>query len=155
MIAFMLTVFVMIGISGSGKSTYADLIYKRMVLKNEPVVIVRTDDIREELTGNASDQSKNAEVFKLAHKRLEESLAVGMSVIFDATNLSTDDRAPIIKVAKKYNARTVAIVMKTPMQVSIDRNRSRTRVVPTPVIWRQYNRFKIPSTGEFDYVESI
>ena len=50
---------VMVGISGSGKSTYANGL--KTSLKAE---LVETDAVRVELTGNAEDQSQNGRVIR-------------------------------------------------------------------------------------------
>ena len=70
-----------IGISGSGKSYIYNKDYKDCVQ-------VSPDLIREELTGDISNQSKNKEVFKLAFKRVDEYLNSGQNVFFDATNVN-------------------------------------------------------------------
>lgn len=68
-----------IGISGSGKSYIYNKDYKDCVQ-------VSPDLIREELTGDISNQTKNKEVFKLAFERVDEYLNNGKDVFFDATN---------------------------------------------------------------------
>ena len=74
-----------IGISGSGKS----YIYNK---DSKDYVQVSPDLIREELTGDISNQSKNKEVFKLAFERVDEYLNKGMDVFFDATNVNKSQR---------------------------------------------------------------
>ena len=74
-----------IGISGSGKSYIYNKDYKDCVQ-------VSPDLIREELTGDISNQTKNKEVFKLAFKRVDEYLNKGMDVFFDATNINKSQR---------------------------------------------------------------
>ena len=74
-----------IGISGSGKSYIYNKDYKDCVQ-------VSPDLIREELTGDISNQSKNKEVFKLAFERVDEYLNKGMDVFFDATNVNKSQR---------------------------------------------------------------
>ena len=74
-----------IGISGSGKSYIYSKDYKDHVQ-------VSPDLIREELTGDISNQSKNKEVFKLAFERVDEYLNKGMDVFFDATNVNKSQR---------------------------------------------------------------
>ena len=51
----------MTGLSGSGKSTIA----QKLAEENPNTVIVSSDAIREELTGNYEDQEHNEEVFKI------------------------------------------------------------------------------------------
>ena len=74
-----------IGISGSGKSYIYNKDYKDCVQ-------VSPDLIREELTGDISNQSKNKEVFKLAFERVDEYLNKGQNVFFDATNVNKGQR---------------------------------------------------------------
>lgn len=51
----------MCGLSGSGKSTIA----AHIANDNPNTIIVSSDAIREELTGNYEDQEHNEEVFKI------------------------------------------------------------------------------------------
>lgn len=74
-----------IGISGSGKSYIYNKDYKDCVQ-------VSPDLIREELTGDISNQSRNKEVFKLAFERVDEYLNKGQDVFFDATNVNKSQR---------------------------------------------------------------
>ena len=74
-----------IGISGSGKSYIYNKDYKDYVQ-------VSPDLIREELTGDISNQSKNKEVFKLAFERVDAYLNNGQDVFFDATNVNKSQR---------------------------------------------------------------
>ena len=61
---------VMIGISGSGKSTYANGLRTSLKLENKlPTQLVETDAIRGELTNDPSDQTRNGEVFSIAKQR--------------------------------------------------------------------------------------
>ena len=66
--------YVMCGLSGSGKSTIA----KQITNDNPDTVIISTDMIREQLTGEIGDQSQNDEVFELFYtlirKRLENMI---------------------------------------------------------------------------------
>ena len=75
----------LVGLPGSGKSTYAGK------LKKEGVIIHSSDRVREEL-GDVNDQSKNEEVFRILHKRIKDDLKSGKSVAYDATNLNRKRR---------------------------------------------------------------
>ena len=72
-----------IGISGSGKSYIYNKDYKDCVQ-------VSPDLIREELTGDISNQSKNKEVFKLAFERVDEYLNKGQRKNFTDKYIDTD-----------------------------------------------------------------
>ena len=78
------TMWVLVGLSGSGKSTIATQIAN----ENPNTVIVSSDAIREELTGNYEDQEHNEEVFKIFHDRIRKNLENKKNVIADATNLT-------------------------------------------------------------------
>lgn len=75
-----------VGISGSGKSTWIN------ANRKSNTVVISPDEIRRELTGNISDQSKNNDVFVLAFKKAIDALNNGNDVIFDATNVTSFHR---------------------------------------------------------------
>ena len=85
-----------VGISGSGKSTWIKS------QTNSNTIVVSPDDIRRELTGSVSDQSKNALVFEIAHKRVADALNAGKNVIFDATNIKSRDRKSLMNYMKVH-----------------------------------------------------
>jgi predicted kinase len=72
---------VSVGISGAGKTTFGN--------KLENTTIICPDDIRKELTGDISDQSRNVEVWRIAYDRLRKSLENGEDVYFSATTLTS------------------------------------------------------------------
>jgi predicted kinase len=142
------SLYITVGIPGSGKTTGV----KDIVEKTDATVIC-PDDIREEVSGDASDQSQNEKVWKIAYARLHKSLENGKSVVFDATSVYPKARKPLIKVGKQYNCEIVACVFPVTLQTAIDRQKGRDRQVPAEVIERFYDQFKMPSTSEgFDKV---
>lgn len=84
-----------VGCSGCGKSTYY---YKNL---KDDFEIVEPDLIRKEL-GDVSDQSKNGEVYMIAHKRLDKYLSEGKNVYFSATNLNLKSIKDLVDIAKEY-----------------------------------------------------
>lgn len=81
-----------IGISGSGKST----LYNK-VFKDEGFVKICPDDIRKELTGDISNQSKNKEVFEMVDVLIDDCVKNNVNCYLDATNLNTKLRKKLIK----------------------------------------------------------
>ena len=73
----MSTLIMMVGISGSGKSTKAQELSKLY-----KATIYSSDQLREELYGNVNDQTHNNEIFVELHKRIIQDLKNGISVIY-------------------------------------------------------------------------
>lgn len=89
-----------IGISGSGKSYIYNKDYKDCIQ-------VSPDLIREELTGDISNQSRNKDVFRIAFERVDEYLNKGQDVFFDATNVNKGQRK---KFTDKYIGTDVEVI---------------------------------------------
>ena len=81
-----------VGVSGSGKTTFGN--------KLENTTIICPDDIRKELTGDISDQSKNVEVWRIAYDRLRKSLENGEDVYFSATTLTSKNLKALLDVVE-------------------------------------------------------
>ena len=133
------TLIALSGVPGSGKSTFI-----RKFVDDHPDYgwqIIHPDAIREELTGDVNDQSRNKEVWALAYQRLREASAQGLPVIFDATLASPYIRREVAgSVPPEYHR--VLVSLDTPLEESLSRNKQRKRVVPEHVIRRMYTSLK-------------
>lgn len=130
----------MVGIPGSGKTEKA-----KQLTKEYNAVYLASDEIRAELLGDASDQSKNSDVFEVMYKRTCEALSNGKSVIYDATNINHKRRRVLLQQLKAhYKVYAKAIVMATPIEMCIDRQKNRDRSVGKEVIWKMVNNFYVP-----------
>lgn len=109
-----------IGISGSGKSYIYNKDYKNCVQ-------VSPDLIREELTGDISNQSKNKEVFKLAFERVDEYLNKGLDVFFDATNVNKGQRKSFTDKYKGTDVEVIYVVLPADIDLSWKRIRTDIR----------------------------
>ena len=109
-----------IGISGSGKSYIYNRDYKDCVQ-------VSPDLIREELTGDISNQSKNKEVFKLAFERVDEYLNNGQDVFFDATNVNKSQRKTFTDKYIGTDVEVVYVILPADIDLSWKRIRSDIR----------------------------
>lgn len=142
----MLTVYVMCGVSGSGKSTYA-----QKILKDMPhTKLISTDAIRKELWGDENDQRRPDVVFKVAYERIERELRRNYDVVFDATNLKVKDRIKLIEFVKglEIEAEFYCIVMSTSLEECIEAQELRERKVPRAVIEKQYKSMQYPFIDE-------
>ena len=110
-----LKLYMMCGISASGKSTIA-----KQIAEKENCIIVSSDDIRSEICpGGVSDQSKNEEVFQIFHRRIKENLLKGNNVICDATNITIKSRRAIFNVVKDINCEKIGYLVVKNIEDSI------------------------------------
>ena len=138
------TLWVMVGLSGSGKSSVA----KEIAKNNSNTVIVSSDSIREELTGDYEDMEHNEEVFKIFHKRIREALENNTNVIADATNITMRSRRAIIENVKSIECHKIVYLIPKPFrQCKID-NLNRQHPVPEEVLNGQLRKFQIPFIEE-------
>ena len=110
------------GPSGCGKSTWV-----KEHLPDHGVIAL--DELREELTGEASDQSKNLEIAHLARERLKEHLRREEDVVWDATNLRREFRAPITGIARDYKAHVTLVIFHMRPEIFFERNRGRSKKI--------------------------
>jgi predicted kinase len=126
-----------IGVPGSGKSTF---ILKHNSL-NDSDCIVSPDNYRRMLTGDTSDQSENTLAFNICHQIVRSRLKHGLETWLDATNLKPWDVNVWISEANNYDAATTVIVMSTPLDECLRRNRERERSVPERAMRRMIDLF--------------
>lgn len=139
----MKTLFLMVGISGSGKSVFSEKLAKAWNIPR-----FSSDEIRGELcNGDMTDQSKNGLVFQVLHDRVDKALKTG-SVIADATSVKAADRKQFRKIALQNSAQVIAVVMTTQPEDAKKYNASRDRIVPEFVIDKQFNAFTVPTLAE-------
>ena len=109
-----------IGISGSGKSYIYNKDYKDCIQ-------VSPDLIREELTGDISNQSRNKDVFRIAFERVDEYLNNGQDVFFDATNVNKGQRKSFTDKYKGTDVTVVYVVLPADIDLSWKRIRADIR----------------------------
>lgn len=137
------TFTMMVGLSGSGKS------YSAQELSAESGAIIHSSDrIREELCGDANEQSINKKVFEVLHERVVNDLKNGRDVIYDATNIDYKRRMTFLSSIKKIPCEKNCFFMATPFHICLKRNSERERVVPDEVIERMYRRIWVPGKYE-------
>ena len=140
----------LVGIPGSGKSTYA----AHLVLVTNGIHL-SSDGIRAELYGDEAIQGNPSEVFKIMHERTLQALTDGYDVIYDATNITRKDRASIISKLP-IHVEIDCYIMPTPVDICIERDSKRDRSVGKAVIDRMYNRFQFPMYAEgFDSIRLV
>jgi predicted kinase len=133
-------IIVLIGLPGSGKSTY---------LERMGVTGLSSDRIRQWLTDDETDQSVQRRVFRTLRYLLRERLEIGRPVTYiDATNLTPRERRPYLVIAQKRGCTAEAVFFDLPLEVCRQRNLSRARVVPDDVLLRMAERLTPPTQAE-------
>lgn len=152
----MATVTMLIGLPGSGKTTFAKSVENEGNLKPFKIHVVSSDAVREKLYGSEETQGDPNEVFECVHKEILDSLDKYDEVIFDATNLNRKYRIAFIEKVKHEKPETEigACLFVVPFHVIYERNQNRDRKVPVDVLWKMIKTFDPPFEGEgFDFIE--
>ena len=135
----------MVGVAGSGKSTIAMRIASQM---KEEVVLLSSDTIRGEIYGDENCQRDPGRVFDIMHQRTVAALSQGISVVYDATNLSCKRRMNFLKSIAHIDCRKeCVVVIATPEDIEA-RMKLRDRKVPMEVVHKQLCQFQCPNYYE-------
>lgn len=144
------TLEILIGISGSGKSTYT----KHKI----NYAVVSTDKIREELFGDPSIQDNPRKVFRIAYNRVLYNIENGKNTIFDTTNLKPRDRRRLVYYLKGNNLNFTInyTIFKRPLELCIKRAAARKiNPISEDIVRKQYGKLTMPDKDELSYVDKI
>ncbi|MFF6809293.1 polynucleotide kinase-phosphatase [Streptomyces sp. NPDC012403] len=114
-----LSLVVLVGASGSGKSTFARRHFK-------PTEVISSDFCRGLVADDENDQSASRDAFDVLHYIAGKRLAAGRRTVVDATNVQQDARRQLIELARKYDVLPIAVVLDVPENVCAERNATRT-----------------------------
>ncbi|MGW7634430.1 polynucleotide kinase-phosphatase [Streptomyces decoyicus] len=113
-----LSLVVLIGATGSGKSTFAARHFR-------PTEVLSSDFCRGLVSDDENDQSASGDAFEVLHFVAGKRLAAGRLTVVDATNVQSEARAQLVRLAREHDVLPVAIVLDVPEQVCAARNASR------------------------------
>jgi protein phosphatase len=114
-----LSLVVLIGASGSGKSTFARRHFK-------PTEVISSDFCRGLVSDDENDQSATRDAFDVLHYIAGKRLAAGRRTVVDATSVQSEARRQLIDLARQYDVLPIAIVLDVPEEVCAERNAART-----------------------------
>lgn len=142
---------VLCGLPGSGKSTYANYLTESGHFER-----VSTDEIRKRFYGNENIQGDGKEIFNTAFFHLQTFGLIKKNCVLDATNITSRARRRVVQECRKFYDLIICKYIDTPLDVCLQRNSQRERIVPEEVILRMHHNFTMPSREEgFDYVDTI
>ncbi|MEG5040586.1 MULTISPECIES: AAA family ATPase, partial [unclassified Microcoleus] len=99
-----LSLVVLIGASGSGKSTFA----RQHFL---PTEIISSDYCRGLVSDDENNQAATADAFEVLHLIAAKRLAAGKLTVIDATNVQPESRKSLLELARKYHCFLVATAL--------------------------------------------
>ena len=127
---------VLIGASGSGKSTFARTHFL-------PTEVISSDVCRGLVGDDENDQSVTKDAFEVLHFIAAKRLARRRLTVIDATNVQPAARASLVALARQYHALPAAVVLDVPEAVCLERNEQRPeRTFGPQVVTRQRRELK-------------
>ena len=114
-----LSLVVLIGASGSGKSTFARKHFRS-------TEVISSDYCRALVSDDENDLAATNDAFEVLHFVAGKRLAAGRLTVVDATNVKPEDRKPLVELARKYHALPIAIVLNVQERICQERNQIRT-----------------------------
>jgi predicted kinase len=129
-----------IGLPGSGKSSW---------FKRHNINPLSSDTLRLLLFDNPTEQRYQDLVFSNLRSMLKARLIARRPVNYvDATNLSAHDRQGWIKLARDFGYEVHAVYFDVPLEVCLERNQRRDRVVADDVMRRLASKLRPPRFEE-------
>jgi predicted kinase len=129
-----------IGLPGSGKTTW---------FKRRGVTPLSSDLLRTLLFDDITEQRWQGLVFSTLRSLLRARLIAKMPWNYvDATNLSPHERRQWIKMAKSFGYEVQAVFFDVPLEVCLERNKRRERVVSEDVMKKMADRLRAPDFKE-------
>ena len=113
-----LSLVVLIGASGAGKSSFARQHFK-------PTEVLSSDFCRGLVSDDENSLEATNDAFDVLHFIAAKRLAAGLLTVVDATNVQPGARASLLELARKYHCIPVAIVLDVPERVCQERNANR------------------------------
>ncbi|UGQ13835.1 polynucleotide kinase-phosphatase [Yinghuangia sp. ASG 101] len=127
-----LSLVVLIGTTGSGKSTFARTHFGA-------TQVLSSDFFRGMVSDDENDQAASTDAFALLRHVAGIRLAAGRLTVVDATSVQPGARAQLVSLAREHDVLPVAIVLDVPEQVCVERNavRPERAHLPRAVVTRQ------------------
>lgn len=144
-----------VGLQGAGKST----ILKPFAAETGAHYLC-ADDIREEITGDASDQTVNAEAWAILYDRAKGYLSEGDSLVIDGIHTDERYRREGVQRYRSYGALTIiALCIETDVETALRRIDKRHaeggRFVPSDAVRATYEALRDNPVSENDGFDDI
>jgi protein phosphatase len=136
-----LCLVVLVGVTGSGKSTFARRHFK-------PTEVLSSDFFRGLISDNENEQGATKDAFETLHYVAAKRLAAGHLTVVDATNVQPEARKPLVALARAHDVLPVAIVLNLRPETALQRNQGRPeRDFGPHVVRQQYQQLQRSMRG--------
>lgn len=136
-----LSLVVLVGVSGSGKSTFARDNFGQFE-------VISSDFCRGMVSDDENDQSASAAAFDVLHYIAGKRLDAGRLTVIDATNTQPAARKQLVTLARAHDVLPVAIVFDVPESAAVERNSMREdRSFGSHVVCRQHDQLRRSMRG--------
>ncbi|HCA41862.1 MAG TPA: polynucleotide kinase-phosphatase [Bacteroidetes bacterium] len=131
-----ISLVVLIGVSGSGKSSFAKKLFKK-------TEVISSDYCRALISDDETNQKVTTDAFELLYFIAGKRLKDAKLTVIDATNVQKESRKGLINLARTYHCIPVAIVLDIPEKICEDRNKNRAdRNISNHIIRKQSRDLK-------------
>lgn len=145
---------VMVGVPGSGKSTWLEREAKFLEADGFHVATISRDEIRKSFIGDSDYFSREREVFEEFIRQINEAMEIGFDYIFvDATHISPASRAKLLGRLRPDPSTNLSFeVIDCGLETCLARNAARTGFarVPDSAITKMHKQFSAPTHKEFE-----
>lgn len=140
-----------IGIPGCGKTTAL-----KPLAEARGFTYINRDDIREELTGDPANHSREKLVNQLMVERIVASMQYSKGVVVDMTHSRAKDRRTSIQICRNNGAQqAIGIWFDIPIEVCRKRNAGRSRIVREAALFTMQHRLKVNPPAEEEGFDTI
>lgn len=141
-------VILMSGLPGMGKDTYI-----QTHLPNLPVVSL--DNLRRKYKVAHRDVKGNGRIIQLALEEAREHLRIQRPFVWNATNLTRNNRGRLIELFTTYKAKVRIVYVEVPYSLWQTQNLQRTNAVPLNVLEKMLRKLEMPSPTEANQVDYV
>ncbi|WP_299459653.1 AAA family ATPase [uncultured Microscilla sp.] len=132
-------VFLLCGLPGAGKDTWIDT-------HATDLPVVSLDQLRQEL--GVSFKDNQGKVIQAAQEKAKEYLRKQQSFVWNATNITRQNRKKLIDLFSQYRGSTTIVYLPKPLSVVLKQNRERAVVIKEKVIYNFLGRLEPPTIAE-------
>ncbi len=134
------SLIVVSGLPGTGKSYFCCQLAQKL-----PAIILESDALRKALFPSPSySPTESLRLFRTCHQLIERLLKKGISLIFDATNLSERYRERLYSIADRSDVKLVLVCVDAPPELVYERLKGRQQdpESKSDADWAVYQKMK-------------